>query len=525
MTTDPAERSSRHGAYWLALRFPEAWFECRCPEPERGRPPPAVLLDGKGRGRRVEAVNRAAAALGIETGCSLVAARSRHRAQVPADAPPLRCLTVDRRAVEAWLAEWGEWALTYTSRVSRPPPVHPGGESGPGLLLEIGGSAALFGGIEAVVSRLLEALESWQLAVGAAGASHPRIAWALAATIEGGTPWLCLPREELAAVSRLPLAWLDWPATWIDRFAELGLHRLGEVRRLPRNGLGMRTEPTLLVDLDRLFAERDWPLPDLVPPARYAREVSLWDPAGQVDRLLLLARGPLVGLSDFLRRRQLAVGDFVVCLDHEERPATRLEVATAEPCRDVSLWQQQLRLRLESLRDLAPVTRLRVEAERFVAPRPGQGSLFADADERERDRQALLQRLQARLGREGVSRLQDVPGLIPMRRTRLQPLSDRQDLSSRHGSKPSSREGSSPAECLGEPASWRAFRPLWWLETPQRPDARVYRHRETERVETGWWTAVGEAADYCAGELVGGRAVCLRWEHAGNEWHVIGFED
>ncbi|MFW6379161.1 MAG: hypothetical protein ACOCY2_01150, partial [Guyparkeria sp.] len=355
--------------------------------------------------------------------------------------------------------------------------------------------------------------------VRAAGARHPRIAWALAATVDGERPWLCDPREQLAAVSRLPLACLDWPDSWTDRFAELGLRRLGEVRRLPRDGLGMRSDPALLVDLDRLFAERDWPLADLVPPARYAREVSLWDPAAQVDRLLLLARGPLVGLGDFLRRRQLAVADFVVWLGHEARSATRLEVATAEPGRDVELWQGQLRLRLESVGTLAPVTSLRVEAERLVAPRSGQGSLFADADTRGRDRQALLQRLQARLGRQAVGRLQEIPTLVPTDRVRLQPLAPSASGLPRHRVEADLPGG------MGDESPPGPFRPLWWLEAPHRPDAAVQRRGEAERVETGWWAAAGEAADYCAGELAGGRAVCLRRERAGGDWQVIGLED
>ncbi len=514
MSTESPSRSSAHEPYWLALRFPEAWFECRCPEQERHHRPPAVLLDGGGRSSRVAAVNRVAAGLGIEIGQSLATARSRHRANATADTP-LRCLGVDHRAVEEWLAEWGEWALTYTSRVSRPPAVRSGVDVGAGLLLEIGGSAALFGGLEALVSRLLEALKPWQLVVQVAGASPPRVAWALAAAVADEPPWLCRPREQLAAVSRLPLAFIDWPTTWIERFAELGLRRLGEVRRLPRDGLGMRTDPLLLADLDRLFAARDWPLADLVPPARYAREVSLWDPASQVDRLLLLARGPLVGLSEFLHRRRLAVANFVMWLGHEERASTRLEVATAEPGRDERLWQEQLRLQLESAGQLAPVTQLRVEADHFVAPRAGQGSLFADADERGRDERALFHRLQARLGRPAVSRLQDVPSLIPMNRSRLQPLPGQQ------GRSPRTRPVEPPDTSLLP----GAFRPLWWLEKPRRPDAPVHYHGHIERIETNWWATAEESADYCAGELVGGRAVCLRRERAGGDWQVIGLDD
>ena len=502
MATDSiTQRPSPGHSYWLALRFPEAWFECRCPEDDRQNRPPAVQLVEQAGRSRVVAANRPAATLGIEAGQSLAVARSRHRGGASTEAPPLRCLQEDKKAVTDWLSQWGEWAGEYTSRVTRPP-----AEAMPGLLLELGGSAALFGGLAALVRTVMRTLAEHHLAVRAAGAPHPRVAWALAAVADENRPWLCDRRGQLAAVSRLPLAALDWPGDWIRRFGELGLERLGDVRRLPRDGLGMRTDPELLADLDRLFAERDWPLPDLESPARYQREVSLWDPAGQVDRLLLLARAPLVGLADFLHRRRLATAWFRVRLGHEAAPTSDVTIATAEPGRDERLWLEQLRLRLEAIDGMPPVTWLRVEADRFVTPSSGQGSLFADDGKRDRDERALCRRLQARLGESGVGRLQRVAGLVP----------------------PScSRSGAlETGAARGVPVlpSAARFRPLWWLEGPKRLEAPVRYQAEIERVETAWWSTAEEAADYCAGELAGGRAVCLRRAREGGDWQLVGFD-
>ena len=193
-------------------------------------------------------------------------------------------------------------------------------------------------------------------------------------------------------------------------------------------------------------------------------------------------------------------------LAHEDAPTTRLTVATAEPGRDERLWQEQLRLRLEAFTDLPPVTELRVEADRFVTPSTGQGSLFEDDRSRERNEQALCQRLRARLGDAAVGRLHRVAGLVPPRASRLLPL----DAEGR---------GAPSERCPTE-----RFRPLWWLPAARRPEAAVGRCAEIERVETDWWTAAEEAADYCAGELVSGRSVCLRRERRDGEWRLIGLD-
>ena len=202
----------------------------------------------------------------------------------------------------------------------------------------------------------------------------------------------------------------------------------------------------------------------------------------------------------------MALATCEVILGHEVGSPTELTIATAEPGRDERLWLDQLRLRLESLGGMRPVTWLQVVAGHFVTPPVGQGSLFLDEGERDRDERSLCHRLRARLGDASVARLQRLAGLVPSSCSRLQPLG-----------------GAEPPE-MPEEAAGR-FRPLWWLDGPRHPEAPVRQLMEVERVETAWWSAAEEAADYCAGELTNGRAVCLRRERRRDEWQLIGFED
>lgn len=507
-----AQRHAQQASFWLALRFPEAWFESRCPAGDLADRPPAVLLASRSGTARVTMVNAAAVALGITPGQTLLAARSRHQERMNG-AGALHCLTEDAAGVNAWLAQLGEWARQYTSRVCRPD-----NRVMPGLLLELGRSATLFGGLEKLVAQVLRDLRRQHLVVCSAGAPHPRVAWALArsAPSAGGPDPATCPmldrRRQIAAVCRLPLSLMDWPAKWITGFREMGLSMLGEVQRLPRDGLAMRCDPGLLEDLGCLFAERDWPLPTLEPPTHFAAQVSLWDPADQVDRLLLLARGPLVQLADFLRHRQLLLSTFEVRLGHEDGGDTRLEVRTAEVGRDERAWQEQLRLRLQACRDLAPVHRIQVSADAFVSlasASNGQARLFEMEDDRRRHAQALWHRLQARLGERAVGHVRVEAELTPSRQSSWVPLDI--TISGKAG----------PPMNMARPA-----RPFWWLAEPRPLDFGVADWGEIERVQTAWWQLAEESADYRPATLESGRSVWIRrpLEPSSGKagWRVVG---
>ena len=505
-STDDRDASpTGEGAFWLALRFPEAWFESRCPDDERADAPPAVLT---GKRTAVAEVNAAAARLGISPGQTRLAAQSRFHDAAPPGIPALRFLEPDTRAVAGWLEQLGEVALQYTSRVCLPP-----AEVAPGLLLEVGHSAAVFGGLERLLAELLPAFRQQARCVNSALAPHPRVAWALARIPAGEVTQVRPDRtvlersRQVAAVCRLPLSALDWPADPVARFEEMGVSTLGQLRRLPRDGVAMRADASLLDDLDRLFAERDWSLPTFTPPARFEREVDLWDPATGVERLLLLSRGLLVALASFLQRRQRVLAAFEVTLVHESAPPTELVVRTAELGRDERVWMEQLRLSLQA-RSLPPVHRIRVRADRFTRPSSGQRALFAGVDERERDERHLRHRLQARLGEAAVGRLTQIPAIEPPRQSRSVGLDGR----------------------LAEigTASARPGRPFWWLETPAPRSAEVRRWGEVERIRTGWWASEAESADYRPAALADGRSVWLRREiqmpDGDSAWEVIGLE-
>ncbi|MGM0517809.1 MAG: Y-family DNA polymerase [Pseudomonadota bacterium] len=504
---DRAVPPAGEGAFWLALRFPEAWFESRCVDGPCPADRPAVLIGGRSE---VVAVNTPAARLGLHPGQTRLAAQSRFHDVATPGMPELRFLEPDAHAVSGWLEQLAEQALQYTSRVCLPV-----AQTAPGLLLEVGHSAAAFGGIDHLLSRLLGEIREQVRCLHSALAPHPRVAWALArvaadAEAANGRPGMVIRdrSRQIEAVCRLPLSALDWPVDQVERFEEMGVSTLGQLRRLPRDGVAMRASSALLDDLDRLFGERDWSLPAFIPPECFEREVDLWDPAMGVERLLLLSRGALVALANFLRRRQRVLAAFEVSFTHESDRPTVLTVRSAETGRDERVWMEQLRLRLQSLHDLPPVHRIRVYADRFTVPSAGQRSLFTGAAEREQDELRLWHRLQARLGEEALARVEAAPAIEPPRQSRTVEI------------------GTRSVDTGVKEAVARPERPFWWLDAPVFRHVEVRRWEEVERIRTGWWSAEPETADYRPATLADGRVVwlCRESDASGGHasWGVIG---
>src|SRR5580658_1111662 len=128
-------------------------------------------------------------------------------------------------------------AQRFTPRVSLEPP--------DGLVLEVQGSLALFGG----AARLYRAFRAGCHAAGC------RPVLTLAPTplagARSGVSFKVLNQQYLvSAVSPLPLTALRWPPEVLQRLSKLGVYRVGQALRLPRAGFARRfgREPLQMLD-------------------------------------------------------------------------------------------------------------------------------------------------------------------------------------------------------------------------------------------------------------------------------------
>lgn len=374
----------------------------------------------------------------------------------------------ERRRLET-LACWGGG---FTPEVSLASP--------DALLLEIAGSLRLFGGLDALLVRLLHGLAGQGHVVRAALAPTPRAAlWLATAGQTGGCALpRCLHVADLRdALAMLPLDVLELDAAQARRLAGFGARSLGDLLRLPRSGLACR----LGAGFATLLAQALGEVPDLRERFRFPESFrdSIELPARIEDaaHLVFAAQRLVQVLCGWLAARGSGIVACRLQLEHERSRATVLELAFAAPTRDPERIVRVLRERLERLSLAAPVESLALLAE-SPEPLPGrEGGLFGETVAGE-GVMLLIERLQARLGEAGVHAV--------AARAEHRPECASEPVAPGHG----------------KAAAVPGPRPCWLLPQPQplpevggRPqrDGPLTLLAGPERIESGWWDA-GESA-------------------------------
>jgi protein ImuB len=367
------------------------------------------------------------------------------------------------------------WACQYTPKVSLEPPQ--------GLLLEVEGSLRLFGGLQPLMQKLHSGME--QIGVQVSMASAPTARAAL---------WLSPHRNGIledvpveAACSGEPLAFLQ----------SIGIATVGELRRLPREGLARRCGQGLLDELDRALGAAPEPRAFFAPPPRFAAKLELPAPVAHAEGLLFAARRLLVQLEGLLAARQAGIRSFTLTLFHEDHESA-IHVGLASPAREAERLAQLLREKLGATALVRPVEALRLEAQDF-APMPGRSAgMFGDAGAEAEGWARLLERLRARLGHEAVSGLAPHPDHRPEHAWRRV-----------------------------EPGEWdpREFRqpgprPLWLLEPKPVSERSFELLAGPERIESGWWDGDEASRDYFVAQM---EDESLAWLYRDKEgWFLHG---
>jgi len=366
-------------------------------------------------------------------------------------------------------------ACQFTPKVALEPP--------DALLADVEGSVRYFGGLESFLGRLRGGLG--ELGFAASIAVAPTARAALWRARGGG-------QLELEA---LPLEVTGFE---LDLPRNIGIATVGELLRLPRDGLARRCGPAMLEELDRALGKIPETHAFFQPPPRFAAKLELPAAVEHAEALLFSARRLLVQLEGLLAARHAGVRSFSLRLI-QGKSETVLDIGLASPSRDAGRLSALLRERLGTLTLSRPVEAIALEAAELTPLGPRTAGMFGDAAAEEEDWARLLERLRQRLGLEAVCGLATQPDHRPEHAWRRV-----------------------------EPGEWdpREFRspgprPLWLLEPPRPLGAAQFALLAgPERIECGWWDGDEAKRDYFVAELERG---ALGWifREAG-EWHLHG---
>jgi len=474
---------------WIALRLPQLALETlsrgHAPR-EAGGAPWAIVED-----RRTLACDAQAASLGVRAGMKLAAAW--------ALAPRLRVHERDRSAERAALEGIAAGVCRFTPAVSLEPPQS--------VLAEVQGSLRRFGGLETLVSRIHDGVAALGFSVRLAAAPSAQGAWLLTFA---QAQTLCRDFTALeSALAGLPVEALGLDGEGHALLERIGVTELRQLLALPRAGLARRLGPELLERIDRALGRRPEPRRFYVLPGRFAQKLELPAEVTHAEGLLFAARRLLLQLEGLLIARQSGVRGFCVLLEHRARAATRVEVGLASPSCEAERFVALLRERLAACALAAPVEAIRIEADAFVPLGGRTLGLFGDAQESAEAWHRLVERLQARLGRDAVVGL----GLNADHRPEHAWVLLSADAQARSGDAP----------VLGP-------RPLWLIEPPRAlqeqggapcADGPLVLCSGPERIESDWWDGASVARDYFIARSADATLLWI-YREPGGGWYLHG---
>lgn len=432
---------------------------------------PLVLAREGTHGPVIHAVSHAARKGGVQHGARVVDARAIcpalivEQADLAGDAAYL-----DRLAL--WCRRWCPWSAA----------------DGPdGIVLDITGSAHLWGGEAAMLTTIEAAFARLGHQPRLAIAPTHGAAWALA-HYGGGRRMICEPEHVSAVLARLPVGALRLNTDETVLLRRLGLKTIGALEGVPRVALARRFAKnrrmleTPLMRLDQAFGIQPEPVLSPAPPHRFRSVVSLPDPIPDPTP-------HLPELADTLCADMAAQGFGARRLRLEafrsDGDVSIVEAATARPTRAPAHILRLFQTRLETLNPGFGFDVLALEAT--VAEPLAAAQVRLDGDEEADVALAcLMDRLASRLGSDAVLRPRPIQSHVPERAERWVPA-----LNNTGGTDHSLLRHERPIKLLPVPEQVRVI-----YAVPEGPPAqfvwrrlthRVVRYEGPERIAPEWW--------------------------------------
>jgi protein ImuB len=276
-----------------------------------------------------------------------------------------------------------------------------------GLVLDITGSAHIFGGEDVMLAdmraRLARAGFSAQIGL----ADTRGAAWALAHYAQGAAP----PHDMLSALRNLPVAALRIEEKTNIALQRLGLRKISDLVETPRAPLTRRFGPDLMLRLDQALGAQPEQVTPLMEPPHYGVRMTLPDPIGLVGDVMAGTERLLERLCIKLKNQE--VGARVLCLtlrrvdqDHQQ-VELRLARPLHNPDRILPLFNQGI----NAVEAGYGIDQLRLVATQVEACQPHQINHISAGHKDQLD--DLITRIGTRIGLENIQRFLPADSHIP----------------------------------------------------------------------------------------------------------------
>lgn len=369
------------------------------------------------------------------------------------------------------------------------------------LLLSIGASLSLFGGIRHLLKRIKSNLASFGLSSNYGIAPYAGAASLLAQNVslrhagKISRTQFCLKTTRLAQrLDRLAVYLLPHSEHHLEWLHGIGCHHLSSLRDLPRAGLQRRCGKDLLHALDIAYGTvpemHQW----VEMPKEFKARAELPDRIEHTEAILHFAEILLLQLCGWLQQQQLAVKQIHLSLEHERGrqavPPTILKIFLTTASWQADHLKLLLKEHLTQLTLPAPVIILHLHAPQVEAMQAPSQFLFPEMHDAQDDHAKLIELLVARLGADNV--------------LQADPIADYRPEFANHWvsvlKKPKKKN---------DALRFHNPRPIWLLAQEQA--LHVHQHSPyygsrlqlispAERIEAGWWNGQLVTRDYFIAE-------------------------
>jgi len=432
---------------------------------------PFALAIRQGQRDVIHAANADALALGLAPGMPVTHARALHAELdiAPAD------IDADRRVLERLAIH----ALRHWTPVAKAAPPD-------GLLVDLTGTAHLFGGEQLFARRLVRFLGRLGLTSIVAIADTPGAAHALA-RYSGRSIVIAPPGETIDAIAPLPLAALRLDDGALTAARRFGLERVADLLPMPRGPLTRRLGRAAIDRLDQAIGRLAEPIERVEPFEPPTAERRLLEPIGTPEAIGQVMRDLAHDLAANLQRRGLGVREMVFELVRIDSTEQVLALGLARANRDPAHLARLLMLRLEQVDPGMGIELGRLVATR-AEPLGAQALAAALAGDMTKDVSTLVDQLAGRIGHRALFRAAPVESDVPERAVTAVPALD-EPLAW-----PAWKR---PARLLARPEPLSSVVALLPDQPPRRFAWRGHVHDVVagdgpERIHGEWWRRDGE---------------------------------